>query len=566
MSGLWLHLYLSALLLVSAPILAADIDPPGRVGRLSLASEGIQLRIGDSVANGGAARNWPLTTGALLETATGARAEARIGSITLHLEGGTSLEFVELSDERVWLRLNRGSIILGIPNPAHASETALDTPQGRLRLDAPGSYRADVAGGTTAFSAYAGAAHIEEAGLSLRGGDRLLLLGGSDRSYLLGQAPSDAFRQWSRARVQMNSDGGTRYVSSEMTGYEELDRHGSWRETSEYGPVWFPRGMPPEWAPYRWGRWAWVSPWGWTWIDHAAWGFAPFHYGRWVLIGGSWAWMPGAYAAKPVYAPALIVWLGQPGWSASFSSGPAPVVGWFPLGPREIYHPYYRSSPHHARQVNAAHAGNASATPPPREGYRHIFRDRREAVTVVPEKTVLSGTPVNQAIVARDGNTYPTIPAAITPPAARTLRSVPALPPAKQSAIEPPVTEPQRISPQPRLTDPGPIDAPTQPSNGGSSSPAWRSQAVPRNDKPPIPPPPQPNFRPAAKEPMRPPSPYAAPQKLPSPPPAVIPGPQRRLHAATGGRNEGSSTTRIRRGNGFEKVHEPESRERRNPK
>ena len=49
------------------------------------------------------------------------------------------------------------------------------------------------------------------------------------------------------------------------------------------------------WAPYRYGRWAWVRPWGWTWVDDAPWGFAPFHYGRWVCGRGErWCWAPGA--------------------------------------------------------------------------------------------------------------------------------------------------------------------------------------------------------------------------------------------------------------------------------
>mgnify|MGYP006969297544 CR=1 FL=1 len=64
------------------------------------------------------------------------------------------------------------------------------------------------------------------------------------------------------------------------------------------------------WAPYTTGRWAWVAPWGWTWVDVAPWGFAPFHYGRWVPRGPYWAWSPGRYVARPVYAPALVGWVG----------------------------------------------------------------------------------------------------------------------------------------------------------------------------------------------------------------------------------------------------------------
>ncbi|MBI4989742.1 MAG: hypothetical protein HZC23_13070 [Rhodocyclales bacterium] len=421
MSGYWRHLFLSAAMLVAAPLLAVEVDPPSRVGRISLAHEGTHLRIGNAVAIGGSSVNWPLTTGALIDTANEARTEARIGSTTFRLDGGTTLEFVELSDERIWLRLNRGSMVLGIRNPEQAAEMTLDTPQGRLRFDTPGIYRADVVGGTTAFSVYQGTARIEDYGLTVRAGDRILLLGGADRTYLLGQSANDTFRQWSLAREQLGTRGENRYLPPEMTGHEELDRHGDWRETSEYGPAWFPQGIPVGWAPYRWGRWAWVSPWGWTWIDHASWGFAPFHYGRWALIGGNWAWLPGAYVARPVYAPALIVWLGQPGWSASLAFGSGPAVGWFPLGPREVYYPSYRSSLRHVRNINATHVTNVTgivtATPPPRVDTPHVHRNRSEAVTMVPEKTLLSGAPVDRsAVVVRDKSTLASIPIASPPP------------------------------------------------------------------------------------------------------------------------------------------------------
>lgn len=400
-----LCLCLCAALPVATPLFAAENDPPGRVGRISLASEGTRLLIGDSVASGGAALNWPLTTGAMIETTSEARAEARIGSTSLHIDGGTSLEVVELGDERIRLRLNRGSAILEIRSPEHAGELVLDTPQARLRFDAPGAYRGDVSGGTTALSAYSGAARIEALGLAVRAGDRILLLGGADRNYFLGQATNDAFRQWSLAREQPDGRGANRYASAEMTGHEELDRHGSWRETAEYGPAWFPQDIPVDWAPYRWGRWAWIPPWGWTWIDHAPWGFAPFHYGRWALVGGRWAWLPGSYAARPVYAPALVVWLGRPGWSATFAFGSLPAVGWYPLGPREAYYPHYRSSTQHVHNINVTHVvniGRIDRAAPPSGHEHHVHRKRHEAVTIVPEKLLKAGLPVDRSAILRD--------------------------------------------------------------------------------------------------------------------------------------------------------------------
>lgn len=545
MSEYWRLICLSVSLVVTAPLLAAEADPPGRVGRISLAHEGTQVRIGDSSATGTAVLNWPLTTGALIETASGARTEARIGSTTLQIDGGTSLEFLELSDERIWLRLGRGSVVLGIQNPAHAAEAALDTPQGRLRFDAPGTYRADVAGGTTGFSAYGGAAHIEDLGLTVRAGERILLLGGADRNYLLGQAMIDAFRQWSLAREQLDNRSGNRYLSPEMTGHEELDRSGSWRETYEYGPAWFPQGLPVGWAPYRWGRWAWVPPWGWTWVDNAPWGFAPFHYGRWELIGGNWAWLPGAYEVRPIFAPALVVWLGQPGWNASFSFGSAPAVGWFPLGPREIYYPTYRSSLRHVRNINAAQVPNAqriTSVSPPTGGDRHIHRGRSEAVTIVPEKTVASGTPIDRTALANpEKGGQHALPIASPPQYSAPLRDKferdtrpsPQTRTESFSAGKPPVTaqpsEGIRSGGQPGSTSPASINQPAPPMRREVAAPLPTTPAVNRSEKTPTmleSPAPQP-YKATADQSRPSSSQSAAPHGPSQPPTMAAPTPQR---------------------------------------
>jgi len=422
-------------LIVTAPALATESDPPGRVGRISLAPDGIVLRISDSVASGSAALNWPLTTGALIETAEGARGEARIGSTALRLDGGTQLEFLELNDERIWLRLNRGSVAIFVQNPEHAAELALDTPQGRLRLDSPGSYRADVASGTTAFSTYRGGAFIEDFGLALRAGERVLLLGGRERSYLLGQAARDAFHQWASARELNDVRPGKHFVSPEMTGREALEQHGRWQETTEYGAAWFPAGVAVGWAPYRSGRWAWVPPWGWTWIDQAPWGFAPFHYGRWALVGGQWAWLPGTYVARPIYAPALVAWLGQPGWNISVSVGAAPAVGWYPLGPREVYYPHYRSSLHHVHNINIGHVRHVTqtvtTTSPAAGHYRHhLHRPRHDAVTATPRQLAPAVSP--ERVSPSPAPTTISVPSA--PPSIPEQRSSPPRP-AKEMVI-----------------------------------------------------------------------------------------------------------------------------------
>ena len=111
---------------------------------------------------------------------------------------------------------------------------------------------------------------------------------------------------------------------------------------------------------YAWGQlgaqlgatcWVWVRPWGWTWVDEAPWGFAPFHYGRWVHWGGRWGWWPGAYVARPVFAPALVAWVGSSNWGVSVNVG-GPAIGWVPLAPREVYVPWYRTTPRYVDRVN----------------------------------------------------------------------------------------------------------------------------------------------------------------------------------------------------------------------
>ena len=130
-----------------------------------------------------------------------------------------------------------------------------------------------------------------------------------------------------------------------MIGCEDLDWYGSWSMSVEYGPIWTPKSLPTGWAPYRYGHWAWVGPWGWTWIDDMAWGFAPFHYGRWALMRGAWVWVPGASARRPVYAPALVVFIE----AGAVANG---RIGWFPLGPWEAYVPPYTVSQAYLKKVN----------------------------------------------------------------------------------------------------------------------------------------------------------------------------------------------------------------------
>ena len=59
------------------------------------------------------------------------------------------------------------------------------------------------------------------------------------------------------------------------------------------------------------GRWIWDPRFGWTWLDDAPWGWAPYH----TAAGSSSAATgrgPRAVLVRPVYSPALVVFLGGP--------------------------------------------------------------------------------------------------------------------------------------------------------------------------------------------------------------------------------------------------------------
>lgn len=380
----------------------AASDPPARVGRLSLAEGGVLFRTDREDPGSAAMANWPVSSGAILDTEHDSRAEAWIGSTAFRLGGSSRLEFALVDDHQVRLQLAAGILAVTVRDRDEADDIAIITPQGRVRFFEPGRYRVEVLGDRTTVAAQSGMAEAASGGqaLPVRSGEMAIVFDGG-RLDIAAAPYGDDFDGW--VTVQDNrerSRTARQYVSPHMTGYQDLDVYGDWDTAAEYGTVWYPRAVAAGWAPYRYGRWAWIAPWGWTWIDAAPWGFAPFHYGRWVLIRGRWGWAPGAYVARPVYAPALVGWVGNPGWSVGFSFGSAPAVGWFPLAPREVYVPAYRTSPTYIRRINVTHVTNVmeidrAVHPDYRPRYAH--HGQPQAVTVVPANILREGRPIDRA-------------------------------------------------------------------------------------------------------------------------------------------------------------------------
>ena len=410
--------------LVSPPAHAQNdrqnfIDPPGRVGRLSDISGQVWLFSPDAGEWVTADRNRPLTTGDRLSTDTSGRAEVRIGSTTVRLAAGTEIEVLRLDDTHIALQLHSGSAAVRLRQREAVDQFELTTAEGRFRTQRAGRYRFDRDDATSHATVYSGQAHYEGPGsaLTVVSGQQaeFWIDGRNAAQYSITEPQRDSFASWNNDRDRSDDRStSSRYVSPEMTGIEDLDRHGRWEQNTEYGALWTPIAVAPGWAPYAAGRWAWVRPWGWTWVDDAPWGFAPFHYGRWVWYRNAWGWAPGTYVAQPVYAPALVAWVGGPQVSVSISLGgnPAPTVGWFPLAPREVYVPSYRVSPGYVQNVNVTQVTNITNITTiinnPQAAVGRIDYSNRKfphAVTVVPQSVLTSRQPVAPAAAQwRDAN------------------------------------------------------------------------------------------------------------------------------------------------------------------
>lgn len=356
-----------ALAFFATPAFAAD--PPSQVGRLNHISGAVSFAPAEASNDWTAALlNRPITTGDRLWADTGGRAEIHVGSTAIRLSEQTSLHVLNIDDRGIQLGLGQGSVNVRLRRLSADEVFEVDTPRGAVILDQPGSYRisVDPSGVATTVSVYSGRAEVltSELRFPVRADQQARIAGTDPVSYDIASTPPlDEFDRWAAARDRREDRvASTRYVSPYMTGYEDLDDYGAWRTVPEYGSVWVPSGVPVGWAPYRHGHWVWVSPWGWTWVDSMPWGFAPFHYGRWIWVGSYWAWAPGPVAVRPVYAPALVAFIGGSDFSVSIGIGSAPVVAWVPLGWREPYIPWYRVTPTYVRNVNIAHVHNINVT------------------------------------------------------------------------------------------------------------------------------------------------------------------------------------------------------------
>jgi hypothetical protein len=377
-------------------------DPPSRVARLNYMCGTVSFRPGTVDEWTAATINYPLYNGDHLWADRDARTELHVGSTALRMGTETALAVLNLDDRMVQLSLTGGTLHVRLRYLGDGESFEVDTPNAAVTLLRAGEYRlfVDADRNRTAVTVRGGDAEVTGGGqaFTLHARESAQFAGAADSftSRLDPAPPPDDFEFWCQQRDRREEQSqSVRHVSREMIGYEDLDANGVWREVPDYGWVWAPR-VNAGWAPYREGHWTWVEPWGWTWVDDAPWGFAPFHYGRWANAGGAWFWVPGTLVARPVYAPALVAFVGGPRVGMAISIGGGSGVAWFSLGPHEVYRPAYRVSEVYVRQVNITHVSvtNINVT-----NVRYVNQNAA-SVTVVSHEAFVGARPVRISQVA----------------------------------------------------------------------------------------------------------------------------------------------------------------------
>ena len=424
--SLLLYLAIAAALFLALPRMAAaqddnndEQDPPGRVARLNFIQGSVSFQPSGEQDWVQANPNRPLTTGDNLWADQDSRGELHIGSTAIRMASQTGISFLNLNDQQVQIQLAQGSINVHVRNIYEDEAYEIDTPNLAFSILRPGEYRlsVDPDGNTTVIVVRSGQGEVTGGGrtYTVAPGQRATFSGSDQVSYDVQPAAGlDQFDGWARSRdLREDHSESVHYVSRDVIGYEDLDTYGHWQPDPTYGNVWVPSGLEVGWAPYQNGHWAFISPWGWTWVEDEPWGFAPFHYGRWTLIaGGGWGWVPGPVAVvgvRPYYAPALVGFVGGGGFGVAVGFGGGVGVAWFPLGPRDVFVPAYHVSERYVTNINISNTtvinrvevANVYRNVTVNHGTvnNYTYQHNTAAVTAVSRETFVNARPVRSATI-----------------------------------------------------------------------------------------------------------------------------------------------------------------------
>lgn len=396
-------------------------DPPDRAARLQYLAGSVSIQpqgTGDWVTG---SQNSTLTNSDNIWTDKESKAELNVGGGLLRMGDESSLTLTNISSQNVQVELHQGTLNLHVRQLFGGEIYEVDTPNMAFTVQKSGDYRFDVDpnGDSTVVTVRKGEGDATGSGPAIRvkSNEQARFTNGTSLEHTVAEAPAfDGFDSWCGTRNDREDHSlSAQYVAPGVIGAEDLDDYGVWSEVPTYGHIWVPRHVAAGWTPYSTGHWAYVEPWGWTWVDDAPWGYAPFHYGRWVYTGGYWGWAPGPVYVRPVYAPALVAWFGGPGFGVGFGFGGG--FGWCPLGFGEPFYPWYHHGYGYFRNVNISntyiHNVNNFYGHPPNRGSN--FANYNHGFTAAPSRTLQNGLSVARTGMHLSGNQVANAPFAHGP-------------------------------------------------------------------------------------------------------------------------------------------------------
>ena len=334
----------------------------------------------------------PHDHGRRTRTSQNSRAEVHIGSSAIRLAAGTDISFLNLDDQTVQIQLPGGSLDVRLRHLTQGNVFEIDTPNASVSLVVPGTYRVDVEdNGDARATVRVGQAEVTvgNQAFAVATGQSATVPQANPAGYWIQAAgPLDDWDAWCGARDQIEDTiASTKYVPADVVGVEDLDRYGTWTTTADYGPMWQPNDVASDWAPYSNGYWAWVEPWGWTWIDDLPLGLRSVPLrpmgSRRRPLGLDSGKGRTEDASRIRSRPGHLHGRGQ----VEAHPGRRRGSGLVPPGPREAYVPPYQVSKTYLHDLNIAAVPNYDDSVANRPRHTYLNRNVPGAVREIPSQS-----------------------------------------------------------------------------------------------------------------------------------------------------------------------------------
>jgi hypothetical protein len=323
----------SMLIFVFLIVPAAAFSNDLSMARISLIDGDVQVLIQDTTDWTAGVVNLPLNEGDRMWVPDNSRAELQLQrGVYIRADADTALDVLTITQDSAQFYLDRGHIYIN--NRRGGIKTAqVDTPMSSIRSYDNSIMMIDVSeDGVTEVSVLKGYAFAESrAGATRVAAGNTLTIRGEDNADVAPLGSPDDWERWNVDRDRSLTAWGesSRYLPDELHEYSsDFDENGRWQYVADYGYIWTPTVVTAGWAPYTAGRWLWIRG-SYVWIDYDPWGWVPCHYGRWAFVSPyGWSWVPPS-AGAVYWGPGFVGWIVTPTY-----------VAWVPLAPGEIYYGY----------------------------------------------------------------------------------------------------------------------------------------------------------------------------------------------------------------------------------